>query len=276
MLFKHQAFTLAEVLITLGIIGVVAAITMPTIVAKAQDKVLTTQFKKAYNITSNLIQKTNSDLGYETECYIWLNNPYANQYNCNNSYNNANVCIKDVENGKNGIVMNDPNTPIPSDLWGRTSECTTFWNQATKNLKIVKTCNYGNAKNCISKDYAGYDEIKSKDFDSMSQENKDKFTDVEDYANQISAGCSSYKRSEILKRNAIVLSDGITIIGYGGTDYIIDINGKKGPNKWGYDVYVFRISGNVLGQRKITQGNCMAVEKGGYSTTDRIRMIGKK
>lgn len=64
MLFKHQAFTLAEVLITLGIIGVVAAITMPTIVAKTQDKVLTTQFKKAYNITSNLIQKTNSDLGF--------------------------------------------------------------------------------------------------------------------------------------------------------------------------------------------------------------------
>ena len=276
MRFRFQAFTLAEVLITLGIIGVVAAITMPTIVAKVQDKVLMNQFKKAYSIASNLIQKTNSDLGYDSECYIWLNNPYSGQYNCNDSYNDANVCIKDEENGKNGIVMNDPDTPVPSDIWGRTGECSAFWNQAAKNLKIVKTCNYGSAKNCISEDYAGYDEIKSKNFDSMDQDSKDKFSSAEDYADQISAGCVAYRKRELPKRNAIVLSDGITIINYGGTDYMIDINGKKGPNKWGYDVYTFRISGNVLGQRKITQGGCMAVEEGGYSTTERIRMIGKK
>ena len=32
-----KAFTLAEVLITLGIIGVVAAMTMPTLIQKQQD-----------------------------------------------------------------------------------------------------------------------------------------------------------------------------------------------------------------------------------------------
>lgn len=42
-----KAFTLAEVLITLGIIGVVAAITMPTLIGNYQKHVLYTQFRKA-------------------------------------------------------------------------------------------------------------------------------------------------------------------------------------------------------------------------------------
>ena len=37
---KNSAFTLAEVLITLGIIGIVAAMTLPSLIAKYQDKVL--------------------------------------------------------------------------------------------------------------------------------------------------------------------------------------------------------------------------------------------
>jgi prepilin-type N-terminal cleavage/methylation domain-containing protein len=43
---SHQAFTLAEVLITLGIIGVVAAITMPVVISKINDTVLENQVKK--------------------------------------------------------------------------------------------------------------------------------------------------------------------------------------------------------------------------------------
>lgn len=37
---KNYGFTLAEVLITLGIIGIVAAMTLPAIVSKYQEKVL--------------------------------------------------------------------------------------------------------------------------------------------------------------------------------------------------------------------------------------------
>ena len=46
---KRAAFTLAEVLITLGIIGVVAAMTLPTVIAKYQHKALETAFKKTYS-----------------------------------------------------------------------------------------------------------------------------------------------------------------------------------------------------------------------------------
>ena len=43
-----KGFTLAEVLITLGIIGIVAALTLPSLIAKHQHKVLETAFKKMY------------------------------------------------------------------------------------------------------------------------------------------------------------------------------------------------------------------------------------
>ena len=49
---KKAAFTLAEVLITLGIIGVVAAMTLPTLIAKYQEKVWLTQFKVTYSTLS--------------------------------------------------------------------------------------------------------------------------------------------------------------------------------------------------------------------------------
>ena len=49
---KHLGFTLAEVLITLGIIGVVAAITIPTLMTKVEESVLVRQLKAAHSIFS--------------------------------------------------------------------------------------------------------------------------------------------------------------------------------------------------------------------------------
>ena len=50
---KFFAFTLAEVLITLGIIGVVAALTIPTLISNHQKKVYVTQLKKSVNTLTN-------------------------------------------------------------------------------------------------------------------------------------------------------------------------------------------------------------------------------
>ena len=50
---KNRAFTLAEVLITLGIIGVVAAITMPVLISKYRAQIFESQFKKAYSSVQN-------------------------------------------------------------------------------------------------------------------------------------------------------------------------------------------------------------------------------
>ena len=53
---KRVAFTLAEVLITLGIIGVVASLTLPSIVAHYKEKVLVTQVQKAYSEMQNALK----------------------------------------------------------------------------------------------------------------------------------------------------------------------------------------------------------------------------
>lgn len=49
---KRFGFTLAEVLITLGIIGVVASITIPTLMNNIQDAQFKTAYKKAYSVAS--------------------------------------------------------------------------------------------------------------------------------------------------------------------------------------------------------------------------------
>ncbi len=53
-LHKKAAFTLAEVLITLGIIGVVAALTLPSVINNYQEKVTVAKLKKFYSIISQV------------------------------------------------------------------------------------------------------------------------------------------------------------------------------------------------------------------------------
>lgn len=50
-----KAFTLAEVLVTIGVLGVVAAITMPTLVGGTKPKELEAQFKQAHSMLSQAV-----------------------------------------------------------------------------------------------------------------------------------------------------------------------------------------------------------------------------
>lgn len=51
-MLKRNAFTLAEVLITLGIIGVVAAMTLPTLLTNTQQQTFRAQLKKSMTVLS--------------------------------------------------------------------------------------------------------------------------------------------------------------------------------------------------------------------------------
>lgn len=66
-----KAFTLAEVLITLGVIGVVAALTLPALINKYQKVVIKNRFKKAYSLVSQAIKQVEVNNGAPLECYIW-------------------------------------------------------------------------------------------------------------------------------------------------------------------------------------------------------------
>lgn len=67
---SKTAFTMAEVLITLGIIGVVAALTLPTLIHKQKNKALETSFKKAYSNLSNAYNLVIAD-----EIPVFVRNP---------------------------------------------------------------------------------------------------------------------------------------------------------------------------------------------------------
>lgn len=52
-----SAFTLAETLLTIGIIGVVAAMTIPSLVKNIRGKILESQLKKSYSIMSQALEQ---------------------------------------------------------------------------------------------------------------------------------------------------------------------------------------------------------------------------
>ena len=62
-----QAFTLAEVLITLGIIGVVAALTIPTLISNHKKIETSSRLKKFYSSMEQAIRLSEIDNGESTE-----------------------------------------------------------------------------------------------------------------------------------------------------------------------------------------------------------------
>lgn len=58
-----RAYTLAEVLITLGIIGVVSALTIPTLIQNYQKQATATSLKKAYSELNQVLQMSIADNG---------------------------------------------------------------------------------------------------------------------------------------------------------------------------------------------------------------------
>lgn len=93
-----KAFTLAEILITLGIIGIVAAYTIPTVIQKQQEAQTIAKLKKVYSTLSNAynlaLQENGppeywggeTDDGPSSKIYMNILAKYLNiQKNCGNS-----------------------------------------------------------------------------------------------------------------------------------------------------------------------------------------------
>ena len=127
---KKSAFTLAEVLITLGIIGVVAALTIPNLIAKYQLMECIAAYKKTISILNQAAAKVVTDLGNVPDCYIWLSgeSPYPAMDTCIKK-NDIGACIQWGDNKGN---------PRPSDYQSRNSECSIYKAELLKNLKIIK------------------------------------------------------------------------------------------------------------------------------------------
>ena len=78
-----KAFTLAEVLITLTIIGVIAALTIPNLMQKWQDHADVQKVKQAYSILNNAFKLCVQENGTMDNWYWGTNTTFP--YNTKNS-----------------------------------------------------------------------------------------------------------------------------------------------------------------------------------------------
>ena len=184
--YMKKGFTLAEVLITLGVIGVVAAMTLPTLIQNHQKRSLEVATQKFYSTMSQAVKKYMADEG-----------------------------VDDLRN-----------TPLASDNYedyASPEAIASIRNFVTKYLKVVEECDH-EANNCFAPTY------KTWIGEAPSDDNYGNFTTEANWS----------------ERRDYVLADGTVIrIGYNGEDkpidLFVDVNGKKGPNRVGYDLWYMDI-----------------------------------
>jgi len=181
---KRYGFTLAETLVTLGIIGVVSAITLPILTKNYQKFVVKNQIKKSYNLISNAVNAVATDENFLHGCYYGRDN---------------------------GISTNN-------------SECLEFFEAITKKLNVKKYCPNKSFQNgCVP---------------AYKEENL-----------SLTEGCGGFKAENIKNIcSSAMLNDGTIIILYRKSEkynsmpiIAIDVNGFRGPNKQGQDIYAFQL-----------------------------------
>ena len=89
---KSAAFTLAEVLITLGIIGVVAAMTMPSLMQNYKRQQATARIKKFVSVINQALISAENDLGPREDWVI--EGDASTEGNSDYAYNFLNTYIK--------------------------------------------------------------------------------------------------------------------------------------------------------------------------------------
>ena len=74
---KFKAFTLAEILVTIGIIGFVSAMTIPSLINNVKDTRFRTQFLKTYTVIQQAVKRMEADdIAIESKSYNRRANPF--------------------------------------------------------------------------------------------------------------------------------------------------------------------------------------------------------
>lgn len=173
-----KAFTLAEVLITLGIIGIVAAMTLPSVINKTQDKQFKVAYKKAYSSLS--------------QAFLYMQ--------AAGEYLDTSV-ISDDGTG----TMSNPNIGENFKI-------------ISKYFEATKTCFDKNTTDCWEL-YNGEQAC-------------------------ISAAANNWVGCTSRNSYSFVDASGMSWYLYSNVEYpvIVDVNGKKKPNKLGKDRFVLRFA----------------------------------
>ena len=205
----NRAFTLSEALITLGIIGVVAALTLPSLVNKYKLKQLEVAFKRNASIIENAANDTAAHFGYSS--------------------------FKDM-----GLLCQTGESQCPEVNKDYFTEINNYFLSHFKIIKTIqgtdlyqfKYINYsGTAKN------RGYNEIIA----------------VSGYSNPVSPNSTIH----LLADGTMVSNIGFFVhwLRHDGLTIAFDTNGPyKGPNRYGYDIFIYKTSPTVYSDCSSTDG----------------------
>lgn len=112
---KKKAFTLSEVLVTLVIIGVVAALTLPSVMQDTRGKEYAVKLQKANSVLAQSFNMMSKNSGYGNGNYKFLSDPnfnfldeFAKTVNVAKRCNNESGCFassyKTLANGTNEVT----------------------------------------------------------------------------------------------------------------------------------------------------------------------------
>ena len=220
---KKRGFTLSETLITLAIIGVVAALTLPTMIANHRKKVYVVQLQKAVSTLEQGFKMMMADDAVDKFCYTTMgslctdNDCYAGMYN-----EEGEATLEDLSNG-----YDIRNTKL-------------FMNGLKKYFSVSE----------ISSTTTGY-----------TWYNIDGSLFDEDVADYYGAAAPFVKLSDGTWFTFWLIhcysDDGLVD---GDNDIIVDVNGAKGPNTWGRDIFHLRLQedGTFKGYGSSTKKKCLS------------------
>ena len=192
-----SAFTLAEVLITLGIIGIVAALTIPSLMANYQKTQYVVELKKAYSEITQAMKLMANDAGCpDNLSCVDAFNIASGVGNANGVGNTFKKYFKLAKDCGSMYVETDENTKCLPDSYGR------FYDGV------------GNRYN-MNSDYYGYYTFITADGFSIAI---------------YGLGCVHN-----------VLATNLNLSQTCG-DVVMDVNGSKGPNNMGRDIFKFSIT----------------------------------
>ena len=151
------------------------------------------------------------------------------------------------------------------DIASNFSNCGQLLDFMRKHFAIQKYCTSNSYQNGCIPDYHGVEKV-------YQDNNAGK---TEDEAKSATTNCDGFWTNNIKSSTGFITNDGTIFIMYNQgfvALYLVDVNGFKGPNKWGYDLRTFTLSKNLKGNMKYMPRYCTQVEKGGKSTKDLLNI----
>ena len=200
---KKPAFTLAEVLITLGIIGIVAAMTIPTLISNYKEKELVTKAKKALSQINNAVDMARAENSYGDNSILFNSNSSTDEVMkaFAKYFKVQEICVAS-DSGCGGYYSIKAAKPFSGDGETYSSATTTSWRPRFLTMDGVLIC--------VQKLIDGCEQIMTNTkFDENGMPVKDEQGNIVTY-DSLTHACASI---------------------------LVDTNGKSEPNQLGRDAF---------------------------------------